>query len=106
MLLAQSEQGYLNLCELSSLAYLEIEASEEPHVPWELADVSEPWIDDVPALQGSQEMFRMITDNVSDMIALLDLDGRRRYNSASYARVRSNEPLPGAVRKLVARTID
>ncbi|MFZ5720003.1 MAG: DNA polymerase III subunit alpha [Pseudomonadota bacterium] len=34
MLLAQSEQGYLNLCELSSLAYLEVEASEEPHVPW------------------------------------------------------------------------
>ena len=33
-LLAQTEQGYLNLCELSSLAYLEIEASDEPHVPW------------------------------------------------------------------------
>ena len=34
-LLAQSEEGYLNLCELSSAAYLEIEASEDPHVPWE-----------------------------------------------------------------------
>jgi len=35
MLLAQSERGYLNLCELSSAAYLEIDASEDPHVPWE-----------------------------------------------------------------------
>ncbi|MDZ4372604.1 MAG: DNA polymerase III subunit alpha [Phenylobacterium sp.] len=33
-LLAQTEQGYLNLCELSSSAYLEIEASDDPHVPW------------------------------------------------------------------------
>jgi DNA polymerase-3 subunit alpha len=35
VLLAQSEQGYLNLCELSSAAYLEIEATDEPSVPWE-----------------------------------------------------------------------
>jgi DNA polymerase-3 subunit alpha len=34
MLLAQNERGYLNLCELSSQAYLKIEASDEPHVPW------------------------------------------------------------------------
>jgi len=34
MLLAQNEQGYLNLCDLSSFAYLDIEASDEPHVPW------------------------------------------------------------------------
>lgn len=34
MLLAQNEQGYLNLCELSSFAYLDIEPTDEPHVPW------------------------------------------------------------------------
>ncbi|TAL35178.1 MAG: DNA polymerase III subunit alpha [Phenylobacterium sp.] len=34
MLIAQNERGYLNLCDLSSIAYLEIDASEEPHVPW------------------------------------------------------------------------
>ncbi len=34
MLLAQNERGYLNLCELSSAAYLEVEATEDPHVPW------------------------------------------------------------------------
>jgi DNA polymerase-3 subunit alpha len=35
VLLAQSEQGYLNLSELSSAAYLEIDASEEPNVAWQ-----------------------------------------------------------------------
>ena len=35
VLLAQSEQGYLNLAELSSVAYVECDASEEPHVAWE-----------------------------------------------------------------------
>ncbi|WP_243626052.1 DNA polymerase III subunit alpha [Phenylobacterium hankyongense] len=35
VLLAQSERGYLNLAELSSMAYLDAEATEEPHVPWE-----------------------------------------------------------------------
>ena len=35
VLLAQSEQGYLNLSELSSAAYLEIEPTDEPAVSWE-----------------------------------------------------------------------
>ena len=34
VLLAQSEAGWRNLCELSSAAFLDVEASEEPHVPW------------------------------------------------------------------------
>src|SRR6202008_353950 len=34
VLLAQSEQGYLNLAELSSIAYVECDATDEPHVPW------------------------------------------------------------------------
>jgi DNA polymerase-3 subunit alpha len=34
VLLAQSEEGYLNLAELSSLAYTECDPAEEPHVPW------------------------------------------------------------------------
>jgi DNA polymerase-3 subunit alpha len=34
VLLAQNETGYLNLCELSSAAFLEVEANEEPNVPW------------------------------------------------------------------------
>ncbi|HVI30523.1 DNA polymerase III subunit alpha [Phenylobacterium sp.] len=34
VLLAQSERGYLNLCELSSIAFLESDGTEDPHVPW------------------------------------------------------------------------
>jgi len=34
VLIAQNETGYLNLAELSSAAYLEIEGVEEPNVPW------------------------------------------------------------------------
>ena len=34
VLLAQSEAGYLNLSELSSMAYLDNDGSEDPHVPW------------------------------------------------------------------------
>ncbi|MBP7815198.1 MAG: DNA polymerase III subunit alpha [Phenylobacterium sp.] len=34
VLLAQSEQGYLHLSELSSMAYLDIEPTEEPQVSW------------------------------------------------------------------------
>jgi DNA polymerase-3 subunit alpha len=33
-LLAQNERGYLNLCELSSIAYVECDAADEPHVSW------------------------------------------------------------------------
>jgi len=34
VLLAQNEAGYLNLCELSSAAFLDVDASEDPNVPW------------------------------------------------------------------------
>ncbi len=36
VLLAQSEEGYLNLSELSSHACMQTEATEEPSVPWEV----------------------------------------------------------------------
>ena len=36
MLLAQNERGYLNLCELSSKAYLDVAATEDPNVGWDV----------------------------------------------------------------------
>jgi DNA polymerase-3 subunit alpha len=36
VLLAQNEQGYLNLSELSSAAFLDSDGAEEPAVPWAL----------------------------------------------------------------------
>jgi two-component system, cell cycle sensor histidine kinase and response regulator CckA len=38
-------------------------------------------------LSQREEQFRMISENVSDMIALLDRDGKRVYNSPSYGRL-------------------
>jgi len=38
------------------------------------------------AVREQEEFFRMIAENTDDFIAVLDLDGRRLYNSPSYAR--------------------
>ena len=35
-------------------------------------------------LRESQELFRAIVENVGDLVAVLDIDGRRIYNSPSY----------------------
>src|ERR1700684_971236 len=35
VLLAQNEQGYANLSELSSAAFLDIDPTDEPHVVWD-----------------------------------------------------------------------
>ncbi|MDD5366247.1 MAG: PAS domain S-box protein [Gallionellaceae bacterium] len=37
------------------------------------------------ALQEQEEFFRLIAENMGDMVAVLDLDGRRLYNSPSYS---------------------
>ncbi len=38
-------------------------------------------------LRQSEELFRLITDNVTDLIAILDVQGKRLYNSPSYREV-------------------
>ncbi len=38
------------------------------------------------ALREQEEFFRLIAENIGDFIAVLDLDGRRLYNSPSYQR--------------------
>jgi PAS domain S-box-containing protein len=37
------------------------------------------------ALRHSEEQFRLIMENLADLVAVLDLEGRRIYNSPSYA---------------------
>ena len=36
------------------------------------------------SLRKSEEQFRLIMENLADLVAVLDLDGRRIYNSPSY----------------------
>jgi PAS domain S-box-containing protein len=45
-----------------------------------------------------EELFRLISENAADMIALVDMDGRRIYNSLSYQKVLgySTEDLKGS----------
>ncbi|MFA6970510.1 MAG: diguanylate cyclase [Gallionella sp.] len=42
---------------------------------------------DKEVLRGHEEFFRTIAEGVDDFIAVLDLDGRRLYNSQSYGRI-------------------
>lgn len=46
-----------------------------------------------PDVQAGEEFFRTITENVEDLIALLDTKGRRIYNSPSYHHVLGKENL-------------
>ncbi len=39
------------------------------------------------SVREKEEFFRMIAENTEDFIAILDLEGRRLYNSPSYARL-------------------
>lgn len=38
-------------------------------------------------VRAGEELFRLIAENATDLIAVLDLDGRRLYNSPSYASI-------------------
>lgn len=41
-------------------------------------------------LRQSETLFRLISENVTDLIAVVDLEGRRVYNSPSYKNIISN----------------
>ena len=42
------------------------------------------------ALREQEEFYRMIAENIDDFVAVLDLEGRRLYNSPSYNRLFGN----------------
>ena len=44
-------------------------------------------------LRRSEEQFRLIAENITDMIVVLDLEGKRTYNSPSYKRILGNTEL-------------
>jgi len=43
-------------------------------------------------LRRREELFRIVTENAADMIALVDVKGRRLYNSPSYKRILGYSP--------------
>ena len=53
----------------------------------------------VEQLRQTEEQFRLIAENVADLIAVLDLDGKRVYNSPSYKGILGD---PEAVRGTVS----
>ncbi len=57
-----------------------------PHVLLMVHDITERKRAD-DRLRESEEQFRLIAENVADLIAVLDLDGRRVYNSPSYKTI-------------------
>jgi diguanylate cyclase (GGDEF)-like protein/PAS domain S-box-containing protein len=60
--------------------------TQEPVVRIVLTDITErKRVEE--ALREQEQFFRMITENIDDFIAVLDLEGRRLYNSPSYARL-------------------
>ena len=44
------------------------------------------------ASRTNEEIFRIVTENAADMIALVDVKGRRLYNSPSYKRILGYSP--------------
>jgi len=48
------------------------------------------------ALRESEEKFRLITENIGDMVALLDTEGKRLYNSPSYRQAFGKVPQTGS----------
>lgn len=58
----------------------------EPLVRLALTDITERKHAE-EAVRAQEEFFRMIVENVDDFLAVLDLDGRRLYNSPSYVKL-------------------
>src|SRR5215472_2236894 len=42
--------------------------------------------------QKNEELFKIVTENAADMIALVDMKGRRLYNSPAYKRILGYSP--------------
>jgi len=58
-----------------------------------LAVVQQIWIQRIRReSQKKEEIFQVVTENAADMIALVDVKGRRLYNSPSYKRILGYSP--------------
>jgi len=69
---------------LSNASPIRDEGGEVSGVVFVFRDVTERELAE-SAFRASQAMFRLITENISDYIAVLDLEGRRLFSSNSFA---------------------
>ncbi len=60
-----------------------VEFDHEPAIFTAINDITERKQTEA-ALQEQESFFRLIAENIGDMVAVLDLEGRRLYNSPSY----------------------
>jgi diguanylate cyclase (GGDEF)-like protein/PAS domain S-box-containing protein len=70
--------------QLDSLRLLRV--AKVPVIRIAMTDISERKRSE-ETMREQEEFFRMITENIEDFIAVLDLDGKRLYNSPSYAKL-------------------
>jgi diguanylate cyclase (GGDEF)-like protein/PAS domain S-box-containing protein len=63
-----------------------IKENKSPVVRIVLSDISERKRSE-DALREQEDFYRMIAENIDDFIAVLDMEGRRLYNSPSYSRL-------------------
>ncbi len=76
------------------------EAGEILHYEGALEDVTDRRRAE-EALRASEERFRSLVQNASDLISILDADGTVRYESPSHGRVLGLEPEAHAGRSLL-----
>jgi diguanylate cyclase (GGDEF)-like protein/PAS domain S-box-containing protein len=83
----QSRDGSHLYVQLDSLRLLRDDKA--PVIRITMTDISEHKRAE-ETIREQEEFFRMITENIEDFIAVLDLDGKRLYNSPSYAKLFQN----------------
>lgn len=66
--------------------------NKSPVVRIVLTDISEKKRSE-ETLREQEEFYRMIAENIDDFVAVLDLEGRRLYNSPSYVRLSADPAL-------------
>jgi diguanylate cyclase (GGDEF)-like protein/PAS domain S-box-containing protein len=79
-----NEDGMRCFVRMDSLRLLK--DNKPPLVRIVLTDISERKRTE-DALREQEEFYRMIAENIDDFVAVLDLKGRRLYNSPSYTRL-------------------
>jgi PAS domain S-box-containing protein len=84
-LMLKNRDGSLIPCSISSKIQLDAQGNPKTIIG-SMRDITERKKAE-EHLRESEEQFRLIAENVADMIAVLDLEGRRIYNSPSYRSV-------------------